>query len=124
MTDFTSQILHVIITSEQHALPGCRLGRCSKATLDSVLAGQENGLLQPDNLIIAVLERELLLTEAKLHELHFDRFILETKFYHVARLIQLVRSITHPLPLPCGVCSFGRSIITPSTIDIPRSTIL
>ena len=96
MTDFMSQILHVMTTSDQHALPGCRLGRCSKATLDSVLAGAENGLLQPDNLIIAMLERELLLTEGKLHELHFDRVILETKFYHVARLIQLVRSITPP----------------------------
>lgn len=71
----------------------CRLEPCSKAVLDVVSAGtiQVASLLTwPDSLVIAMLEREQLLTKAKLHELNFHRVTMETRVYHLRRLVSLV----------------------------------
>ena len=83
----------------------CRLEPCSKAVLDVVSAGtiQVASLLTwPDSLVIAMLEREQLLTKAKLHELNFQRVAMEIRVYHLKRLISLVS-----LP-PCFALIPGR----------------
>ncbi len=71
----------------------CRLELCSKAVLDVVSADTsqaESLLTWPDSLVIAMLEREQLLTKAKLHELNFHRVTMETRVYHLRRLVSLV----------------------------------
>ena len=72
----------------------CSLGPCSKAVMDNVLSSDDpvcgGALTWPDNLILAVLEREHNLTSAKLHELRFERLTKETHVYHLRRLINLV----------------------------------
>ena len=62
--------------------------------MDAVLSSDDptfgRVLTLPDSLILAVLERERLLTKAKLHELSFERVTKETHVYHLRRLINLV----------------------------------
>ena len=48
-------------------------------------------LTWPDSLVMAVLEREVMLTKARLHELSFERVTKEIRVYHLRRLIHLVR---------------------------------
>ncbi len=83
----------------------CRLEPCSKAVLDAVSGDNseaERVLTLPDSLITAMLEREQLLTKAKLHELNFQRVAMEIRVYHLRRLISLVS-----LP-PCFALIPGR----------------
>ena len=71
----------------------CRLEPCSKAVLDAVSGDNsqaESLLALPDTLVIAMLEREQLLTKAKLHEMNFRRVCMEIRVYHLRRLISLV----------------------------------
>lgn len=70
-----------------------RLGPCSKDMLDTISANDLHlqGLpTLPDSLIIAMLEREQLLTKVKLHQLSFDRLLKQMRVYHLRRLLKLV----------------------------------
>lgn len=71
----------------------CRLGPCSKDMLDTISANDLHlqGLpVLPDSLIIAMLEREQLLTKVKLHQLRFDRVLKQMQVFHLRRLLKLV----------------------------------
>lgn len=71
----------------------CRLEPCSKAVLDAVSGDSsqaESLLTLPDRLVIAMLEREQLLIEAKLHEMDFRRMFMKIRVIHLRRLISLV----------------------------------
>ncbi|KAL3141196.1 hypothetical protein ABBQ38_003536 [Trebouxia sp. C0009 RCD-2024] len=73
-----------------------QVGPCSKAVMDKVLSNDRRldelsggSLTWPDSLIIAVLEREHMLTQARLHELNFERVTKEIHIYHLRRLLHL-----------------------------------
>ncbi|DBA96197.1 TPA: hypothetical protein ACH3X3_002397 [Trebouxia sp. C0006] len=93
----TKELMYKMLKNRSHiqelaATHNVRLEPCSKAVLDVVSAGtiQVASLLTwPDSLVIAMLEREQLLTKAKLHELNFHRVTMETRVYHLRRLVSL-----------------------------------
>lgn len=89
----------------------CRLGPCSKAVMDRVLSSDHRldelsggSLTWPDSLIIAVLEREHMLAQARLHELNFERVTKEIHIYHLRRLLHLVGDRERPASVLCLQC--------------------
>lgn len=69
--------------------------------LDELSGGS---LTWPDSLIIAVLEREHMLTQARLHELNFERVTKEIHIYHLRRLLHLVGLRERPASVLCLQC--------------------
>lgn len=95
--------------------------------MDAVLSSDDpaggGALTWPDSVILAVLEREHILTKGKLHELRFERLTKETHVYHLRRLINLVGIMEGSHMCVCAAplgLLFG-CVMTPDNIAVPCS---
>ncbi|KAL0039198.1 hypothetical protein WJX77_011157 [Trebouxia sp. C0004] len=93
----TKELMYKMLKNRSHMQElatnhNVRLEPCSKAVLDAVSGDNsqaESSVTLPTSLIVAMLEREQLLTKAKLHQLNFRRVVMEIRVYHLRRLINL-----------------------------------
>lgn len=78
--------------------------------MDDVLSSDDpvcgGALTWPDSLILAVLEREHILTKAKLHDLDFQGLTSKLHVYHLRRLINLV-GVMKGMHMCVGAAPFG-----------------
>ncbi|KAA6428842.1 MAG: U-box domain-containing protein [Trebouxia sp. A1-2] len=83
----TKELMYMMLKNRSHIQElatkhSVRLEPCSKAVLDAVSGDSsqaESLLTLPDRLVIAMLEREQLLIEAKLHEMDFRRMFMKIR---------------------------------------------